>query len=124
MNQQLQLSYQDPLVRLGRRLLRQIEASEQSLREQVASLSHAPAASSHAAGMASKGVDTQGALAESGEQMLEDVEAALRRILDGSFGTCQDCGRDIAPARLNAIPFTPWCADCAAMHEEPLEPAD
>lgn len=44
-------------------------------------------------------------------QMLTDVRDALRRIEDGSFGKCINCGRQIEPARLEAIPWTPYCLE-------------
>ena len=44
---------------------------------------------------------------------LGQVESALRRLGDGSYGTCTSCGKSIAPERLEAIPWTPLCIDCA-----------
>ena len=44
-------------------------------------------------------------------QMLTQVREALRRIEDGSFGQCMECGREIEPARLEAIPWTPYCRE-------------
>ena len=37
------------------------------------------------------------------------VRDALQRIKDGTFGICIDCGEQIEPARLNAVPWTPYC---------------
>lgn len=37
------------------------------------------------------------------------VREALQRIDDGTYGTCIACGRPIEPARLNAVPWTPYC---------------
>lgn len=44
-------------------------------------------------------------------QTLTDVQDALRRIEDGSYGTCTVCGRQIEPARLKAVPWTPFCLE-------------
>jgi len=44
-------------------------------------------------------------------QTLEQVQDALRRIEDGSYGKCTVCGREIEPARLEAIPWTPYCLE-------------
>lgn len=48
---------------------------------------------------------------------LEQVRAALQRIEDGSYGECIDCGRAIEPARLEAVPWTPYCRADQEKHE-------
>ena len=45
------------------------------------------------------------------------IEAALDRIANGSYGTCARCGDPIAEERLNVLPATPMCSDCAAAVE-------
>jgi DnaK suppressor protein len=52
------------------------------------------------------------ALRDRAHQQLELVDAALRRIDDGTFGTCQRCARPIAPERLEALPWAAYCIDC------------
>ncbi|HJW01324.1 MAG TPA: TraR/DksA C4-type zinc finger protein, partial [Arthrobacter sp.] len=42
------------------------------------------------------------------------VEAALQRISDGSYGVCEVCGKPIAEGRLEARPWTPYCLEHAA----------
>jgi RNA polymerase-binding transcription factor DksA len=49
--------------------------------------------------------------------LLEETVEALDRIAAGTFGTCADCGREIAALRLEAVPYTRWCIRCAARHE-------
>jgi len=44
---------------------------------------------------------------------LHRVEAALRAIDAGTYGTCTSCGKPIARERLEAIPWVPTCIDCA-----------
>lgn len=51
------------------------------------------------------------------EQQLRRIEAALRRIADGDFGDCQNCGEPIAAARLEADPTALLCIRCAAARE-------
>jgi len=43
---------------------------------------------------------------------LRNARAALRRIEDGSFGTCQRCDEDIHPKRLAAVPWAQFCIQC------------
>ena len=56
------------------------------------------------------------ALAVSLRETLEEVERALGKLGAGSYGNCEDCGRPIAPARLEAKPAARYCIDCAAKH--------
>jgi RNA polymerase-binding transcription factor DksA len=44
----------------------------------------------------------------------EQIRAALHRIKDGRYGICDNCGADIAPARLEALPDATRCINCAA----------
>ncbi len=44
--------------------------------------------------------------------LLRNVRSALRRIEDGSFGTCMHCEEDISPKRLAAVPWAPFCIQC------------
>ena len=43
---------------------------------------------------------------------LRDARAALRRIEEGGFGTCQECDEDIHPKRLAAVPWAAFCIRC------------
>jgi len=45
-------------------------------------------------------------------KILAAIEEALARIEKGTYGICRDCGEPIAPARLNAIPWTRVCITC------------
>ncbi|WIY23529.1 TraR/DksA family transcriptional regulator [Parasedimentitalea psychrophila] len=44
---------------------------------------------------------------------LRQVEVALARLHEGSYGFCQICGDDIPDARLDQLPATPFCQCCA-----------
>lgn len=47
-----------------------------------------------------------------GAAMLNRVRGALSRVADGSFGECINCAKTIGKARLEALPWTPYCIDC------------
>ncbi|MEQ1868868.1 MAG: TraR/DksA family transcriptional regulator [Vicinamibacterales bacterium] len=51
-------------------------------------------------------------LKQTDAKILTAIEEALVRIDKGTYGTCRDCGEPIAPARLNAIPWTRVCISC------------
>ena len=46
------------------------------------------------------------------QRQLELVDDALARMREGSYGTCVDCGKAIAPERLEALPEAARCIDC------------
>jgi RNA polymerase-binding protein DksA len=46
-------------------------------------------------------------------QSIRDVQAALARIEDGSYGVCSRCGEEIGEARLRAVPEATRCVNCA-----------
>ena len=59
--------------------------------------------------------------------LLRNVRAALKRIGDGSYGTCMHCEEDIKPKRLEAVPWTKYCIRCqeaADRHEFEAEPGE
>jgi DnaK suppressor protein len=44
--------------------------------------------------------------------LLRAVRLALRRLDDGSFGTCLHCDEEISPKRVNAVPWAAFCIQC------------
>jgi DnaK suppressor protein len=50
-------------------------------------------------------------------ETLNKINTALRRIDEGDYGDCFECGGEIAEARLRALPFAVRCRDCEAIHE-------
>jgi len=52
------------------------------------------------------------ALIEMKAQTLNKIEVALRRLWQGTYGDCFECGEEIAEARLFALPFAARCKDC------------
>ena len=56
-----------------------------------------------------------GALAEQARLHLVEIDAALTRLDQGTYGVCERCGGPIAPGRLEARPTARTCITCAAM---------
>ncbi len=52
-------------------------------------------------------------LEENAEQVLTEIDAALQRIEDGTYGICAICGRPIGEERLEARPWTTLCIEDA-----------
>jgi RNA polymerase-binding protein DksA len=56
-------------------------------------------------------------LTDNSEQMLGAIDAALKRIDDGTYGTCEVCGKEIAQERLEIQPWASLCIDDARRAE-------
>jgi DnaK suppressor protein len=57
------------------------------------------------------------ALRQNLERLLEQVEGALERFKTGTYGLCEQCGKEIDPARLKALPYAILCLSCQQRRE-------
>jgi DnaK suppressor protein len=57
-------------------------------------------------------------LAETETRELAQIERALERVREGSYGVCEHCGRKIPVARLQAVPHASMCIQCRRLVEE------
>jgi RNA polymerase-binding protein DksA len=56
-------------------------------------------------------------LEENSEHVLSAIDDALKRIEEGTFGDCVNCGKPIAEERLAALPWATTCIDCKRLEE-------
>ena len=56
-------------------------------------------------------------LEENSEHVLADIDAALKRIEDGTYGICTNCRKQIPEERLEARPWATLCIDCQRERE-------
>jgi DnaK suppressor protein len=63
-------------------------------------------------------------LSDGERQRLLQIEDALRRIDEGSYGRCGNCGGPINPKRLEAVPWTRFCIDCQELVERGMLEAE
>jgi DnaK suppressor protein len=61
--------------------------------------------------------DLDHAILERHVDALRDIDAALARMGDRSYGICVDCEDDIEPRRLAAFPMAKRCIDCQSLYE-------
>ena len=78
--------------------------------------------SSYSTHMADQGTDSferekAFQLASKGGRFLHHIDEALRRIKDKTYGKCQECGKDITAARLEAVPHARFCIECKEKEE-------
>ncbi len=76
-------------------------------------------ADQHLADTATETVDREigTTLEEHDERLLAEIDAALRRIEDGTYGKCVNCGAPIPQERLEAMPWATLCIDCKRKEE-------
>ena len=53
---------------------------------------------------------------------LLQIDEALARIDEGSYGFCTNCGQPMAEKRLTAVPWAPYCIDCQELAEKGMLP--
>ena len=56
-------------------------------------------------------------LIESGEASLRDIDTALEKIEEGTFGVCELCAKKINKERLKAVPYAKLCIECQREEE-------
>ncbi len=61
--------------------------------------------------------DLEFALIQHKADVLEKLNVALARLVEGRYGHCGECGEEIEPARLRALPFADSCFHCADKRE-------
>lgn len=59
-------------------------------------------------------------LIESEQEELREIDAALERMADGSYGACEVCGAVLSYQRLMAVPYARLCVDCKRREEEEI----
>ena len=57
-------------------------------------------------------------IASSEQQILYQIDEALKRLDDGSFGVCQQCNQPISVSRLKAVPYASLCIECQRAKEQ------
>lgn len=57
-------------------------------------------------------------LKERDQKTIRDIDAALERMDTGEYGLCENCGNEIAIARLRALPMAQLCIECATAREK------
>lgn len=115
----IQLSaYRDRLIALRDDCRHELQERSRAIAEDTRSTEATSSIPTHPADRDSEGVDVEVALARSERSVYDEIEAALDRIEAGTFGICERCGREISPVRLDAVPYTSWCIDCATELEQ------
>jgi DnaK suppressor protein len=108
------MARRDALLRLNKTLHSRRDHLRRKLARELANLRGASAESGDAADAAFEGGSEEMAsqLAEFDSRELTQIDRALARLKQGSYGLCEGCGCKIPVARLNALPYTTLCIKC------------
>lgn len=110
--------YRRRLTEMRDRMLGEVDQVVESIREEINPSGNLSKTPIHLADAAPEQVDADIQVVESEREMLSDIQAALHRLDEGTFGQCVDCGSQIVEERLQLLPYTPYCVPCASKHEE------
>jgi len=53
-------------------------------------------------------------------KILNEINAALRKLKNGTYGKCEQCGTEIEPKRLKAVPYSRYCIKCQIKNDKYL----
>jgi DnaK suppressor protein len=105
--------FKDRLLAMRRRVTGEVEHMIESIQEEAnptGNVSHMPV---HFGDLATNALDADVRVLETEQTILEEVEGALKRIESGGYGVCLACSATIGEERIESLPFTPHCIDCA-----------
>jgi RNA polymerase-binding protein DksA len=105
--------YRTKLIDMRDRINGEVGSVVEAIKEENSVTATESSAPVHLADIANSNSETDSIIVEHERGVLDEVLNAIERIDSGDFGKCTECGRDIAPARLEALPYTPHCIDCA-----------
>ncbi|MBU1061922.1 MAG: TraR/DksA family transcriptional regulator [Candidatus Omnitrophica bacterium] len=115
------LKFKKLLLKKREDILREINnIARESLKSQKEASGDLSSYSYHMADMASDSYDREFSLnIASGEQeIIYEIDEALKRIEEGSYGKCLSCNKKIPVRRLNALPYAKCCIQCQSQEEK------
>lgn len=121
MTKQELLKYKKLLIKRREEITGEINnIAKESLKSQKESSGDLSGYSFHMADMASDSYDRELSLniASEEQQVIFEIDEALKRIEEGKFGKCLSCEKKITLKRLNAIPYAKYCIECQSKEEK------
>ncbi|WP_317933189.1 TraR/DksA family transcriptional regulator [Halioxenophilus sp. WMMB6] len=102
------------LPQIEQQLRSQLDVLQQRLQKITSDLTQPHSADSEEQAQERENDEVLERIAQETRESISHINAALARIADGSYGVCEACGDNIAPARLMAIPEATLCVKCAS----------
>jgi RNA polymerase-binding protein DksA len=95
-------------------VIEEIESEQEEVRLTETSSDRSPDPNTAEGGSLAFELEMELSLAKNAEDLLGKVDEAIRRIDEGTYGNCAECGQAIPVARLEVLPYTKLCVDCAS----------
>ena len=113
------MARQDALIRLHKTLVARRAEILRKLHDDMHDLGSSQVSSGDSADVAfdATGDEMASHLAEMDSRELEQIERALVRLKQGTYGVCESCAQKIPVGRLNALPYSTLCIDCQRERE-------
>ena len=106
------MARQDALLRLHKSLLARRDHLRKKLTEELAQMSSSGTGDSADVAFESGSDEMNSQLAEFDARELTQIERALARLKQGTYGACEGCQKKIPVGRLNALPYATHCVEC------------
>ena len=107
--------FQKALMELSERVGGEVNYVVASIHEDVDAKPDVSSAPVHLADVASDALDADLQVLHTERDILEQIRSALRRIDEGTFGSCMQCGKELSEQRLTALPYAALCVQCAKL---------
>ncbi len=118
MNQKELNHFRELLLQERRRVLEELGWIEENYigKSQADTAGEVSTYSIHPADQATDAYERETAylIESTGTKLLDEIDDALRRIDEGKYGICENCGEEIPKERLEAIPYARLCVKCQA----------
>jgi len=95
-------------------IVRDIEVQREEVRLTETSSDRSPDPNTAEGGSLAFEMEKELSLWQNTQDILAKVQESLARIEEGNYGRCDECDGSIPVARLEALPYTKLCVDCAA----------
>src|SRR5437764_12800803 len=112
------MARQDALLRLHKSLLARRDHLRKKLSQELAQMSSSGTGDSADVAFESGSDEMNSQLAEFDARELTQIERALTRLKQGTYGVCEACQKKIPVGRLNALPYTTYCIECQREMEQ------
>jgi RNA polymerase-binding transcription factor DksA len=113
-----QKQYRTLLLELRERVGGEVNYVVESIHQDVDINANTSSAPVHLADVAAASVDADVQVLNMERGILDQINAALERVANGTFGRCTSCGAEISELRLKALPYASQCAACARVETD------